>query len=74
MAGEDIEDELGAVDDAAGQRVLEVAQLRGAEIVIETAMSAWVEAAIAGQLLHFSAANESGGIGFGAMLDDVTAR
>ena len=35
MAGEDVQDELGAVDDAAGQLGFEVAKLRGGEVVVE---------------------------------------
>ena len=35
VAGKDVEDELRAVEDAAGQGGLEVAQLRGRKVVIE---------------------------------------
>ena len=35
MAGEDVENELGAVDDAAGQPGFEVAQLRWRQVVVE---------------------------------------
>ena len=35
MAGEDVEDELRAVDDAAGEFCFKVAQLRRGEIVVE---------------------------------------
>jgi hypothetical protein len=70
VAGEDVEDELGAVEDATGQRGFEVAQLRGRKVVIEEN-----EIGVGGgddgcDLLDFAGADECGGIGARAALNE----
>jgi len=72
VTGEDIQDELRAIDDAARQRVLEVAQLRGAEVMIDNGNVGLGRSSNGGELLHLSAADEGCRIGFRAVLDDVT--
>ena len=68
VASKDVEDELRAVEHAARQRGLEVAQLRGREIVIEKNEIGLRGSDDAGDLLYFAGTNERGRIGLGAAL------
>jgi hypothetical protein len=68
VAGEDVEDELGAVDDAAGELVLEIAKLGRGEVMIEED-----EVGVGGcddalDLFELTAAYEGRGIGLGTLL------
>ena len=63
VAGKDVEDELRAVEDAAGQRGLKVAQLRGRQVVVEEHQVGLRGSGDAGDLLHFAGADQRGRIG-----------
>ena len=71
MAGENIQDELGAVDDPAGQRVLQVAQLGWAQIVVDDGNICLRRSRDPGDLFHFAAAHERRRVGFGTMLHNL---
>jgi hypothetical protein len=71
VTGKDVEDELGAVEDAAGQRGFEVAQLRGRKVVIEENEIGFGGGGDGGDLLDFAGADECGGIGARAALDEL---
>ena len=70
MAGEDVEDELGAVEDAARKRGLKVAQLRGRQVVIEEDQVGIGGCGDAGDLLHLACADQRGWIRPGATLHE----
>src|SRR6202034_4916863 len=71
VTGKDIEDELGAIDHSARQRIFEVAKLGWAEVVIDDGDTGLRGGSDRRQLLHFSAAYEGCGVSFGAMLDHL---
>ena len=77
VAGEDVEDELGAVDDAAGQGVFEVAKLGGREVVIDEDDGGVSGGGDSGDFFDFAAAEQGRGIGLGTTLgyfaDDLGA-
>ena len=58
--GEDIEDELGAVDDADAQKVLEGASLGGGEVVVEDGQAGAGSLELLGDLDGFPAADVGG--------------
>jgi hypothetical protein len=70
VAGEDVEDELRAVEDAARQSRLEVAQLCGREVVIEENKIGVGGGGDAGDLFHLAGTDKGGGIGLGPALQD----
>jgi hypothetical protein len=63
VAGEDVEDELCAVKNAARKRSLKVAQLRGTQIMIEENESGFAGCGDAGDLFNLALTDERGGIG-----------
>ena len=63
VAGKDVEDDLGAVENAKLERGLQVAQLRGREIVVEKDQVSLRGGGNACDFLHFTRANERGRIG-----------
>ncbi len=67
-AREDVEDELRAVDDLAAERLLEIAQLRRAQLVVEDDDVDAQFVARRGQRLHFAAAEERRRVGPRALL------
>ena len=71
MTGKDIEDELGAVEDAAGESGLEVAELGGREVVIEENEIGFGGSRDAGDLLNLAGANERGRIGLWPALHNL---
>ncbi len=71
VAGKDVEDELGAVEHAAGQGGLEVAQLGGREVVVEEHQVGLGGGGDPGDLFDLAGADERGGIGTGAALHDL---
>ena len=71
VAGEDVEDQLRAIEHAAGQSGFKVAQLRGREVVIEEDEIGVGGSRDAGDLLHFAGADERGGIGARAALEQL---
>ena len=74
VAGKDVEDELGAIEDAARQSGFKVAQLRGREVVIEENEVGVGGSGDGGDLLDFAGADERGGIGARAALDELRRR
>jgi len=72
VTGEDIEDELRAIDTAAVNLAFEVAELRGAELVIEDDDVGIGGGGGSRDLFHFALADERGGIGFVAALQNLT--
>jgi hypothetical protein len=70
MSGKDVEDELGAVEDATEQGSLEVAQLRGRKVVIEENEIGVGGGGDGGDLLDFAGADERSGIGARAALNE----
>ena len=71
VAGKDVENQLRAVEHAAGQGGLKVAQLGGREIVVEEDQIGLGGGGDAGDLLHFAGADERGRIGPGAALHQL---
>ena len=71
VAGKNVEDELGAVEDAAGESRFKVAQLRGRKIAIEDNEIGAGGSNDGGDLFDFSGADESGGIGARAALNEL---
>jgi len=71
VAREDVEDELRAVEDAAGQRGFKVAQLRRRKVVVEENQVGPRRSGDAGDLLNFAGTDEGGGIGPGAALQEL---
>src|ERR1039457_4447075 len=61
--GEDIQDELRAIDDAARKLLLQVALLSGRQVVVEDDQAGIRGLAQLRQLLHFALADEGGGFG-----------
>ena len=70
MAGEDVQDELGAVKDATGESGLEVAQLGGSEVVVKEDEVSLGGGGDAGDLLDLALADERGRVGTLAALHD----
>ncbi len=70
VAGKDVEDQLRAIEHAARQSGLKVAQLRGREVVIEENQVGLRGSGDAGDLLDLAGADERGGIGPRAALQD----
>jgi hypothetical protein len=70
MAGEDVEYELRSVNDVAGQPRLDVPQLRGGEVVVEEYKRRVGTGHGANNLVEFALADEAGGIGPLAALDE----
>jgi len=70
VAGKNIEDELRAIEDATGQRGFEIAQLRGRKVVIEENQIGLRRGGDGSDLFDFSGADERGGIGTRAALDE----
>ena len=70
VAGEDVEDELRTVDDVAGKPGFDVAQLRGGEVVVEENKRGVGGGHDANNLVEFALADEAGGIGLLAALDE----
>jgi hypothetical protein len=68
VAGKDVEDQLGSVENAAGKRRLEVAELRGRQVVIEEHQVGFDGGRYAGDFLDLAGANEGSRIGLGAPL------
>ena len=73
MAGENIEDELGAVDHAHVDKLFDIALLRSGEIVIEQKQIGGDRSSGAGNFFQFSAADERGWIGTVAALQKFAA-
>ena len=71
VAGKNVEDELRAIEDAARQSGLKVAQLRGRQVVIEEDEVGVGGSGDAGDLLDFAGADERGGIGARAALHEL---
>jgi len=71
VAGEDVEDELRAVEYAAGQCGLEVAKLRWRQIVIEENEIGFGGGSDAGDLFDFSGANQRRRIRLWAALQNL---
>jgi hypothetical protein len=70
VAGKDVEDELRAIENAARESGLKVAQLRGREVVIEENEIGVGGGGYGCDLFNFAGANEGGGIGSRAALKD----
>jgi len=70
MAGEDVEDKLGAIENAARQGSFEVAQLRGREIVVEEDKVGVGGGGDAGDLFDLAGTDERGRFGLGAALQE----
>ena len=70
MAGKDVEDELRAIENAAGQGGLEIAQLRGRKVVIEENQIGLRRGGDGSDLFDFSGADERSGIGVRATLNE----
>ena len=71
VAGEDVEDQLRPVEHAARQRSLEVAQLRGRQVVIEKDQVRVGGRGDSGDLLHLAGADERCGVGARAPLQEL---
>jgi hypothetical protein len=71
VAGEDIEDELGAVEHPAGERGFEVAQLGGAQVVVEEDEIGPHRGGDAGNLFYLAGADQRGRIGTGTTLQQL---
>ena len=63
VAGEDVQDELGPVENCAGQLALQIAQLCGGQVMVEEDQVGVVGGGDAGDLLHLAGADERGGVG-----------
>ena len=70
VTGKDVEDELRAIENAAGQGGFEIAQLRGRKVVIEENQIGLRRGGDGSDLFDFSGADERGGIGTRAALDE----
>jgi len=70
VAGEDVQDELGAVDDVAGEARLDVAELRGGEVVVEEDQRGVGAGDDGDDLVELALADEAGWIGLLAALDE----
>ena len=70
VTGKNVEDELGAIEDATGQRSFKVAQLRGREVVIEENEIGVGGSGDGCDLLDFAGADEGCGIWARATLND----
>jgi hypothetical protein len=68
VAGKNIQDQLRAVQHAAGQRRLKIAQLRGRKVVVEEHQIGFGGSGYAGNLLHLAGADQRSRIGPGAPL------
>jgi hypothetical protein len=71
VAGEDVEDQLRAVKDAAGQSGLKVAELRGREVVVKEDQVGLVGCGYGCNLFNLAGADERGGIGLGTALEEL---
>jgi len=71
VAGEDVEDQLGSVEDAAGKRGLEIAQLGGREVVVEENQIGLDGRGQGSDLLDLAGTDESGRIGTGTALEQL---
>ena len=71
MLGEDVEDQLGPVDDAGGERILERALLDGGELVVDEEHLRVVVAVRRLQLLELALADVAARVDVGAALDDL---
>ena len=69
--GEDVEDEGGAVEDTAVHLLLEVAELRGRELVVEDHEVGVEGLPVFAHLLQFAAADVGAGVGAVEALDDL---
>jgi hypothetical protein len=69
VAGEDVEDELGAIDDRAGQSRFDVARLRWRQVVIEENEAGAGGGDGGDDFVELAAADQGGGIGAAAALD-----
>ncbi len=69
VAGEDVQNELGAIDHAAFQPRFEVAHLRGRQVVIEEHQVGAARGDHAVDLVDFACTHECGGVRAGAALD-----
>jgi hypothetical protein len=70
VAGEDVEHELRSVNDVTGQSRLDIPELRGGEVVIEEYKRRVGTGHDANNLVEFALADEAGGIGPLAALDE----
>jgi hypothetical protein len=70
VASEDVEDELGAVDDVAGEPGLDVAELRGREVMIEENKWRVGGGYDLNNFVELALADEAGGIGLLTPLDE----
>jgi hypothetical protein len=70
VAGEDVKDELGAVDDVAGETGFDVAELRGRQVVVEEDERGVGGGDDRNDLFELALADEAGGIGLLAALDE----
>ena len=68
MAGKDVQDELRAVDDAAVELFLQIAQLGAGQLVVEDDETCVGHLGGGGDLLHFAAADQGRRIGAVAAL------
>jgi hypothetical protein len=68
---EDVEDELRAIDDLAADRLLEIAQLRRAQLVVEDDDVGAELVTRRGQRLHLAAAEKCRGVGLRAVLQNA---
>ena len=71
MAGKNIQDELGAIQNAARERLLKIAQLRGRQVVIEEHQVGFRGRSDAGDLLDLARADQRGRVKPGASLHDL---
>ena len=71
VAGEDIENELRAVDDAHVDDLFQVALLGGGEVMIEQKKIGRDRSCGPGNFFQFTFADERGGVGFVSVLQEV---
>jgi hypothetical protein len=71
VAGKDVQNQLRAVQYAAGQRSLEVAQLGGRQIVVKEHQLGPCGGDHPGNLFHFARADQRGRVRPAAALDDL---
>ena len=69
-AGEDVEDDLGAVDDLQVKKSFKIAKLRGGEVVVKDHQIGACRARLRANFMHLAASQKRGRIGLGRALQD----